>query len=104
VKEAADLLSVRPILGSLLAKKEISVDEKDALMDFLAGVEEIDEAAILEAGNKSSNKETVIKALSDVLQRNDYKPPELHPRQPDSSPDNRAGSKTITELAQGFML
>ena len=96
MKGAADLLHVRPILSSLLANKVVNEDEKQAILEYLGGIEYLDEAAITRASDMAENRSAVVEALSDILQKHDVKPPDEMPKQPANEPQSQAGAESVT--------
>ena len=92
-------MRVRPILSSLLASKLVSEEEKNAILNYLGGVETLDEDAIDSASDLADNKEAVVQALMDIMQKHDVKPLEEIPAQPVSEPqDSAMNDTTIKEI------
>ena len=85
-------MSVRPILGSLLGNNQITENEKSQILNYLGGVEDMDEESLVEASSLAENREAVLEALLDIFP--DYTGnPELMPQQPVSVPLEKAESE-----------
>ena len=98
MKEAADLLRARPILSSLLGSDLVNEDEKNAILDYLGGVETLSEESLAEASKLADNEEAVFRALLDILQKHDVKPEEELPAQPINEPQDRATGGTVKDV------
>lgn len=89
----------RPILSSLLASKTISDEEKNAILDYLGGVENIDESTVQEASQRADNSSAVLNALMDMFTKRDYKPEPPSPTQPVSEPSSKTEPTGVQEGA-----
>ena len=69
-------------------------------MNYLGGVESLDEDTIDSAGDLANNREAVVQALMDIMQKHDVKPPEEIPAQPLSEPQSGASGDTMKEVLQ----
>lgn len=76
----------------------VSEAEKDAILNYLGGVETLDEDAVENAGDLAENKTAVIQALMDIMQKHDVKPLEEIPTQPVSESQSDAGGDTVKNV------
>lgn len=80
------MLAVRPILSSLLASKTIDDKEKSAILDYLGGIETLDEDAVSQASQLASDKSSVYEAMQEIFQKHTNRPEPLQPQQLVSEP------------------
>ena len=105
VKNAVDVAPLYPVLSGLLDEGTISSEEKEAILNYLAGVEDLSEDALLTAVKDTRRPQEVLKRIlaGDVQQhqRNTHKAPSPKPSMPATQPSPAAEtaeeSRTVSE-------
>ena len=64
-------------------------------MDFLGGIDKLDEETLSDAADLTQNRDQVLDALSDILIKHDVKPALLAPTIPISSGATPAGTEDL---------